>query len=141
MTTYSRIWPFRLFFIGVFVLSLLAVDRTSVADDSPRDRRHRALLEKRQEILESLHRDLNSIANKTAQPLITGSMVTELRGPHPPLDEQRAVVGAAQLARQALRGDGIELGAQVIKQGHRSASPSRPGPNSPIPAVGSAPAC
>lgn len=37
-------------------------------------------------------RDLNSIANKTAQPLITGSMVTELRGPLPPMDEQRAIV-------------------------------------------------
>jgi hypothetical protein len=61
VTTYSRIWPFRLFFIGVFVLSLPAVGRTSDADDSTRDRRHRQLLEKRQEILESLQRDLNSV--------------------------------------------------------------------------------
>jgi type I restriction enzyme S subunit len=36
--------------------------------------------------------NLNSIANKTAQPLITGSMVAELRGPLPPYEEQLGVV-------------------------------------------------
>jgi type I restriction enzyme S subunit len=36
--------------------------------------------------------DLNSLANKTAQPLITGSMVADLRGPLPPSDEQRGIV-------------------------------------------------
>jgi len=36
--------------------------------------------------------NLNSLANKTAQPLITGSMVADLRGPLPPSDEQRGIV-------------------------------------------------
>jgi type I restriction enzyme S subunit len=36
--------------------------------------------------------DLNSLANKTAQPLITGSMVTDLRGPLPTCGEQRGIV-------------------------------------------------
>lgn len=56
------------------------------------------------------HRDLNSIANKTAQPLITGSMVTELRGPHPPLDEQRAVV--AHIARETKKLDAVRAATE-----------------------------
>jgi type I restriction enzyme, S subunit len=56
------------------------------------------------------HRDLNSIANKTAQPLITGSMVTELRGPHPPLDEQRAVV--AHIARETAKLDAVRAATE-----------------------------
>jgi len=47
--------------LSLIVFSLLAVNRTSVADDSTRDRRHRQLLEKRYEILESLQRDLKSV--------------------------------------------------------------------------------
>jgi len=47
--------------VWLIVFSLLAVGRTSAADDSTRDRRHRQLLEKRQEILESLQRDLKSV--------------------------------------------------------------------------------
>lgn len=36
--------------------------------------------------------NLNSLANKTAQPLITGSMVADLRGPLPPREEQCSIV-------------------------------------------------
>lgn len=50
-------------------------------------------------------RDLNSIANKTAQPLITGSMVTELRGPLPPIAEQRAIVD--HIARETAKLDAV----------------------------------
>lgn len=56
------------------------------------------------------HRDLNSIANKTAQPLITGSMVTELRGPRPPLDEQRAIV--AHIARETAKLDAVRAATE-----------------------------
>jgi type I restriction enzyme S subunit len=56
------------------------------------------------------HRDLNSIANKTAQPLITGSMVTELRGPHPPLDEQRAIVD--HIARETAKLDAVRAATE-----------------------------
>ncbi len=56
------------------------------------------------------HRDLNSIANKTAQPLITGSMVTELRGPRPPLDEQRAIV--AHITRETAKLDAVRAATE-----------------------------
>lgn len=55
-------------------------------------------------------RDLNSIANKTAQPLITGSMVTELRGPLPTIDEQRAVV--AHIARETAKLDAVRAATE-----------------------------
>ena len=38
-------------------------------------------------------RNLNEIASKTAQPLITGYQVKDQRLPHPPLPEQRAIAG------------------------------------------------
>lgn len=56
------------------------------------------------------HRDMNSIANKTAQPLITGSMVTELRGPLPVLDEQRAIV--AHIARETAKLDAVRAATE-----------------------------
>lgn len=37
-------------------------------------------------------RNLNDIASKTAQPLITGTQVSDQRLPAPPIDEQRAIV-------------------------------------------------
>ena len=61
MTESSRSLPGRILVVCLFMLSLLAVGRTSVADDSTRDRRHRQLLEKRYQILESLQRDLTSV--------------------------------------------------------------------------------
>lgn len=56
------------------------------------------------------HRDLNSIANKTAQPLITGSMVTELRGPLPPLDEQQVIV--EHIARETAKLDAVRAATE-----------------------------
>lgn len=61
MTMNSRILAFQILLAWLFMLSLPAVSRSSVADESTRDRRHRQLIEKRQEILESLQRDLNSV--------------------------------------------------------------------------------
>jgi type I restriction enzyme S subunit len=55
-------------------------------------------------------RDLNSIANKTAQPLITGSMVTDLRGPLPTIDEQRAIVD--HIAREATKLDAVRAATE-----------------------------
>lgn len=61
VTEFSKSLSGRILTVCLFVLPLLAVGRTSAADDSTRDRRHRQLLEKRQEILESLQRDLKSV--------------------------------------------------------------------------------
>jgi len=46
--------------------------------------------------------NLNSLANKTAQPLITGSMVTDLRGPLPLLEEQLAIIAYIRSATARL---------------------------------------
>ena len=51
--------------------------------------------------------DLNSIANKTAQPLITGAMVTDLHGALPPLEEQQVIV--EYIARQTAILDDIQV--------------------------------
>ena len=56
------------------------------------------------------HRNLNSIANKTAQPLITGSMVTDLRGPLPPTNEQRAIVD--HIARETAKLDAVRAATE-----------------------------
>ena len=61
MTEFFESLSCRILVLGLFTLSLLVVGQSSAADDSTRDRRHRQLLEKRHEILESLQRDLKSV--------------------------------------------------------------------------------
>ena len=55
------------------------------------------------EVLRS--RNLNEIASKTAQPLITGTQVRDQRVPHPTIEEQRAI--AAFLDRETGRIDAL----------------------------------
>lgn len=54
--------------------------------------------------------DLNAMANKTAQPLITGSMLTDLRGPLPPLSEQKEIVD--HIARETAKLDRVRAATE-----------------------------
>jgi type I restriction enzyme, S subunit len=54
--------------------------------------------------------NLNSLANQTAQPLVTGSMIRDMKGVLPSLNEQRAIV--AHIASETAKLDGLRAATE-----------------------------
>ena len=61
MTWFTMIQLQRILLVALLLLPVFRSGQAAADDDSTRDRRHRQLLEKRQSILDSLQRDLDSV--------------------------------------------------------------------------------